>query len=302
MNPMIPFDQAASLLPFGLRQLALSLPEAERVVAEEFRLRAGRRLSITLSEGEATLPGSPILSTDDLRTSLEIATQASAHAALERVRHGFVTVRGGHRVGLCGTAVIKDGAIHNLRELSSLNIRIARQITGVGDEIVRRMRAEAVLPSVLVLAPPGAGKTTLLRDLIRGLSSGVGGAVLRVGVADERSELGAVYNGVPQLDLGPHTDIIDGCSKADGLMMLLQGMNPQVLAMDEITAPRDIDALETAVGCGTVLLATAHGQGMEDLKRRPLYTRLLERRIFQKLLLIEHRDGVRRYRLEDIPC
>lgn len=302
MNPMIPFDQAAGLLPFGLRQLALSMPQAERAVAEELRLRAGYPMSVTLPEGEVVLPGCPVISPGDLRTVLEIATQASAHAALEQVRHGFFTVRGGHRMGLCGTAVVKDGAIHNLRELSSLNIRIARQVTGVGDEILLQLRGEGALPSVLVLAPPGAGKTTLLRDIIRGLSAGVGGPPVRVGVADERGELGAMYEGVPQLDLGPHTDVMDGCTKADGLMMLLRGMNPKVLAMDEVTAPGDIDALEAAAGCGAALLATAHGQGIEDLKRRTLYIRLLERRIFQKVLLIERRGGTRSYRLADLPC
>ena len=302
MDPVIPFDQAAGLLPFGMRQLALALPRAERAVAEELRLRAGRPLAITLPEGEVVLPGCPIISPDDLRTALEIATQASAHAALERIRNGFVTVRGGHRMGLCGTAVVKDGAIHNLRELSSVNIRIARQVKGIGNEILHQLRSEGTLPSVLVLAPPGAGKTTLLRDLIRGLSAGVGGPPLRVGVADERGELGAMYDGIPQLDLGPHTDVMDGCGKADGLMMLLRGMNPQVLAVDEITAPGDIEALETAAGCGATLLATAHGQGIEDLERRPLYARLLERRIFQKMLLIERQGGVRRYRLEDLSC
>jgi stage III sporulation protein AA len=302
MDPMTPFDQAAGLLPFGLRQLALSMPQAQRAAAEELRLRAGRPMSVTMPEGETVLPGGPILSPGDLRTALEIATQASAHTAFEQVRHGFVTVRGGHRVGLCGTAVMKEGVIHNLRELSSLNIRIARQIPGVGDPILCQLRAQGALPSVLVLAPPGAGKTTLLRDLRRGLSAGMGGAPLRVGVADERGELGAVHNGVPQLELGPHTDVVDGCPKAEGLMMLLRGMNPQVLAVDEITAPHDIDALEAAAGCGVVLLATAHGRGVDDLKRRPLYRRVLEGRIFQKLLLVERQGGERRYRLEDLPC
>ncbi len=302
MDPMCPFDQAAGLLPFGLRQLALSLPRAERAVAEEIRLRAGRPLAITLPEGEAVLPGCPVLSPDDLRTALEIATQASAHAALEKIRSGFVTVRGGHRVGLCGTAVVRDGAGTNMRALSSMNIRIARQITGVGDGVLRQLRAGGALPSVLVLGPPGAGKTTLLRDLIRGLSAGTGGAPVRVGVADERGELGAVHDGTPQLDLGPHTDIMDGCGKAEGLMMLLRGMNPQVLAVDEITAPEDVQALETAAGCGTALLASAHGRSVEDLRRRPLYERLLERRIFQKVLLVQRRGGERRYRLEDLPC
>lgn len=300
MNEMLPFDQAAGVLPFGLRQLVRSMPTAERNIAEEFRLRAGRALSVTLPDGEKVLPSNSVISKEDLRTTLEIATQASIHTALEQVRHGFVTIKGGHRIGLCGTAVLKDEKIHNLREISSLNIRIARQITGIGEKIIWLLRVGTYMPSVLILAPPGAGKTTLLRDMIRCLSTGVGGPALRVGVADERGELGAVYHGIPQFDLGLHTDVMDGCSKADGLMMLLRGMNPQVMAVDEITAPEDVEALACAAGCGTTLLATAHGRGIEDLKRRSLYARLLEKSIFQKVLVIECENGERRYRVEDL--
>ena len=302
MDPRIPFEQAAGLLPFPLRQLVLAVPRAEQMVAEEFRLRVGRPMSITLPEGEAYLPGSPIVASKDLYTVLEIATKASAHTALERVRQGFVTVQGGHRLGLCGSVVCVDGNIHNMRCLSSLNIRIAKQITGIGNILLRDIRAQGRMPSVLVLAPPGAGKTTLLRDLIRGISSGIGGVPLRVGVADERGELGAVWDGAPQFDLGPHTDILDGCSKAEGLMMLLRGMNPQVLAVDEITAPEDIDALHLASGCGVSLLATAHGRSMDDLGKRPLYEMLLRGKIFQQLLWIEKDNGVRRYHLEELAC
>lgn len=302
MDPLLPFEQAAGLLPFSLRQQTLAVPCAEQVIAEEIRLRVGYPMSITLPEGEMYLPGSPIITPNDLYSVLEIATKASAHTALERVRQGFVTVQGGHRLGLCGSVVCKDGSIHNMRCISSLNIRIARQIPGIGDELLRVIRAQKSAPSVLVLAPPGAGKTTLLRDLIRGLSSGVGGTPLRVGVADERGELGAMWDGVPQLDLGPHTDILDGCSKAEGLMMLLRGMNPQVLAMDEITAPEDVDALQTAAGCGVSLFATAHAGSMNDLHTRPLYKLLLRKKIFHLLLRIEVINGVRRYRLEEIVC
>lgn len=302
MDPLLPFDQAVGLLPSGLRQLACAVPRAERVIAEELRLRVGYPMSITLPEGEMHLPESPVITSNDLHAVLEIATKASAHTALERVRQGFVTVRGGHRLGLCGSIVCKDGSIHNMQYISSLNVRIARQIPGIGNELLRVIRAQGSIPSVLVLAPPGAGKTTLLRDLIRGLSSGVGGTPLRVGVADERGELGSMWNGMPQLDLGPHTDILDGCSKAEGLMMLLRGMNPQVLAMDEITAPEDIDALQTAAGCGVSLLATAHGGSMNDLRTRPLYKLLLRNKIFHFLLRIEMAGGVRRYQLEEIIC
>ena len=294
MNPELPFDQAATLLPFGLRQVALSLPKAERLIVEELRLRVGRPLSATFPAGETILPGSPPVSPADLRTVLEIATQASAHTALDKVCRGFVTVRGGHRVGLCGTAVVKNGAIHNLRELSSLNIRIARQVQGAAVQALRDLTAQGALSSALILSPPGAGKTTLLRDLVRRISAGEGIAPLRVGIADERGELAALYDGIPQLEVGPRTDVMDGCSKAEGLMMLLRGMNPQVLAADEITAPEDVEALERAAGCGVTLLATAHAGSVEDLSRRPLYRRLLSGGIFRAAVLIHREGGARR--------
>ena len=302
MERLLPFEQAAELLPFALRQQVLAIPRAEQVIVEEIRLRVGYPISLTLPEREMFLPGGTVVASKDLYSVLEIATKSSAHTALERVRQGFVTVRGGHRLGLCGSLVCKDGYIHNMRYISSLNIRIARQIPGIGNELLHAIRTENGIPSVLVIAPPGAGKTTLLRDLIRGLSSGTSGMPLRVGVVDERSELGAMWDGVPQLDLGPHTDVLDGCNKAEGLMILLRGMNPQVLAVDEITAPGDIEALQAAAGCGISLLATAHGRAVEDLRTKQLFKTILQNNIFQRLLWIEMVGGVRKYRLEEIVC
>ncbi len=302
MYQIFPFDQAASVLPTGLQQVVRRLPNKEKTAVEEFRLRVGRPLYVTLPEGEHVVPDSPIITAEDLRSMLEIATQASIHMVLERVRNGFITVQGGHRIGLCGSAVMKNGMVHILNNLSSANIRIARQVCGIADSIIRQMLGGGSAKSVLVVAPPGAGKTTLLRDMIRGLSNGVDGRTMRIGVVDERGELAAMYQGVPQMDLGPHTDIMDACSKAEGLMMLLRAMNPQVLAVDEITDPGDIDAIETACGCGVAVLATVHGGNLNDLKRRPLYAALLEQGIFQKALLIEHNHGVRQYRWEELPC
>ena len=302
MNLQKPFDQVCEILPHNLRQVLLNLPKTERILAEEIRMRVGQPVSITLPEREVFLPDSPIVASKDLHSVLEFATKSSAHTALERVCQGYVAVAGGHRLGLCGSVVNRDGKTHNLRSVSSLNLRIAKQIPGIGEELLRKICKDAMTPSVLVLAPPGVGKTTLLRDLIRGLSYGVAGKPQRVGVADERGELAAMWNGAPQFDLGPHTDVLDGCSKAEGLMILLRGMNPQVLAMDEITAPEDVEALQIVAGCGVSLLATAHGQSMDDLRMRPLYEYLLQRKIFRQLIWIKVHAGVREYRMEEIMC
>ena len=160
-----------------------------------------------------------------------------------------------------------------------------------------KKRGEA-LEHVLLYGAPGLGKTTLLRDLIRSVSEG--GAALRVSLADERGEVAALYNGLPQLEVGRRTDIVEGCPKAQGLMLLLRAMNPQVLAVDEITAPEDVQALTTAAGCGVTLLATAHGEERADLERRPLDRPLLEEGLFRFLIRIR-REGERRiYTVEEL--
>ena len=294
------FEEAAGLLPYDLRQAAGAVPEGDKALAEEFRLRAGRPMMVAYPGGERPVPGSAAVTAADLGLVLEIASQASAHTVLDRVQSGFVTVRGGHRVGICGSAVVKDGQIHNLRELSSLAVRIAREVPGAGAEVLPQLVEEGELQSTLILSPPGAGKTTLLRDLIRRVSDGLGGPPLRVGVADERGELAAMYQGRPMNDMGARTDVMDGCAKGAALMMLLRGMNPQVLAADEITAPEDVEALEQAAGCGTALLCTAHGGGAADLWRRPLYRRLMAAGVFRKVVLIRREGGMRRYQVSDL--
>ena len=290
--------QAAALLPPGLRKLAEGLPPDGQAVAEELRLRAGQPLAVVLPQGEQDLDGSSCIRPEELGLVLEIATQASAHTAMDRLRSGFFTVEGGHRIGLCGSAVVKEGMVFSMRQLSSLNIRIARQVLGAAKGVAGQLWEGEQFQSTLILSPPGGGKTTLLRDLIRILSDGLGHRPLRVGVADERGELAALWNGIPQLDVGRHTDVMDGCPKGTALLMLLRGMNPQVLAADELTAPEDCAALEMAANCGVGLLCTAHAAGLEQLQTRPFYRRLLETRCFQRLVVLTRDNGMRRCRVE----
>lgn len=296
------FGQAAALLPRALRQGAEALPAEARARAEELRLRAGRPPTAVLPEGERVLPGRegrPV-TPEDLRQVLEVATQASAHTVLDQVRAGYVTVRGGHRVGLCGSVVWEDGVLRTMGSLSSLSIRVARAVPTAAAGVRPLLERTGRLEGTVILSPPGGGKTTFLRDLIRRLSDGVEGPPLRVGVADERGELAAMYGGLPMNDLGRRTDVLDGCPKATALVMLLRAMNPQVLAADEVAGAADAAALEEAAGCGVRLLCTAHAASPAELLRRPLLRPLVQNGALTQAVVLTGRGTGRRWTVEPL--
>lgn len=288
------YRQAIQVLPEPLRTCALHVDEQCMTQAEEIRLRMGRVPTLVLPEGEKELPDAGEVAGELLERLVEIASRWSLHTVLEQLRGGYLTVEGGHRLGLCGTVIYEGGQMQNLRHISGADLRVARQIQGTAGPIADRLWQDGRLENTLILAPPGAGKTTLLRDLIRCISEGESGPALRVAVVDERGELAATWQGYAQMELGRHTDVLSGCPKALGIPLLLRGMNPQVIAVDEITVQEDIRAMEQAVGCGVVLLATAHGNGVEDLQRRPLYRRMMDEGIFRNLITIHGKGGVRK--------
>jgi stage III sporulation protein AA len=295
------FDGAALLLPGALRDAARTLDKRSRAIAEELRARIGRPLSAVLPEGERDLGGA-VVSRRELDGILDLATGASAYSARDSIRGGYITARGGYRIGLCGTAIPRDGEIHGFRALSSVAIRIPREARGAAREVVGRLLDGDTICSTLILSPPGGGKTTLLRDLVRTVSDGdatLGLAPARVSLADERGEIAALFDGAPQLDVGRGTDVLDACPKAAAIMLLLRAMNPRVIALDEITAPEDVAAMLSAANCGVRLLATAHADGAEDLLKRPLYRQLMESGIFEKIVTIMRKNGVRIYSVQD---
>lgn len=202
----------------------------------------------------------------------------------------------GYAWGSVGRGAVRDGTLLSFRRITSLALRVPHTMEGIARPLLPRLNQGGQVPSTLILSPPGLGKTTLLRDLIRCLSLGEGTAPRRVGVADERGELGA---GELRYTLGPRADVLENCPKDQALLMLLRGMAPQVLAADEITHPADLRAMETAAGCGVTLLATAHGGSWEELSLRPLYRELLGAGIFQKFVFISLAAGRRVYTVQD---
>jgi len=205
------------------------------------------------------------------------------------LKSGYVSYRG-LRVGVCGTASLKNGELAGFKAYSSVAVRIPREHRGICNDIYKKLYNDG-FKNTLIIAPPGGGKTTALRELIRLLSD----SGLRCAVADERNELAASDMGQAQFDLGTHSDVLTGVNKAQAAIMLLRGMNPQIVAMDEITRREDAEAIRELYGCGVGLLASAHAVSPEDMRCRSLYRELLDGEIFARLLIISSRDGRRSY-------
>lgn len=292
---LLRYENAAAVLPTRLRKAALLLPEHQKGTAEEFRLRVGRPLSVLLAEGEVLLE--PVVESEELETLCDLASEFSRYAAAETLRDGFIPVRGGFRLGLCGTVVMKEGVPVNVKSFSSAVLRIAREQKGIAEPLLANLFRDERFRNTLILSGPGGGKTTLLRDLVRCLS--IRGT--RVALLDERGEVAAVHYGEPQLDVGPCTDVLDACPKALGIPMVLRAMNPQIIAVDEITAQEDLRAISLAAGCGVGLLATIHAGDVAELKERPLYQKLLEERVFRMMVRIRKIGGERSYMCEELP-
>lgn len=296
------YEQAAALLPARWQQVARRVPEHRKAQAEEFRLRAGRPMTLVTCEGELLVSDElPMQSVTqaDLEQLCDAVTGYSRYAAAETMAKGYLIGRGGFRIGLCGTVTTGKEGVAALRDISSATVRISRQVRGLWQEVPSL--TDGGFDSTLIAAPPGGGKTTLLRDMVAALSNGTEACPpLRVGLVDERGEIAGMYRGVPQLDVGCHTDVLDACPKALGIPMLLRCANPQVIAVDEITEEADILAMTAAANCGVKLLATIHAEGPEDLRRKPLFCRMAHAGVFRRLITITVTDGRRCYGAEEL--
>lgn len=238
---------------------------------QELRLRLGKPPEL-ICDRDCCIPGRSV-SVGDLSHCINTASRYSPWAS-DSARRGYLTTAGGHRIGICGQAVIQDGQVQGIRSVSSVCIRIGRDFPGISGSLHEKTG------SVLIIGSPGCGKTTLLRDLIRNISNKKRGSIA---VVDERGELFPAGSG---FDTGDRTDVMSGCGKKEGIDMVLRCMGPRVIAVDEITAESDTEALLRAGRCGVDLLATAHAASLTDLRTRPIYRKLCEYELFQWVVIL----------------
>lgn len=281
------FTRAVSLLPEELNSAAMKYTDSR---VEEIRLRMGKAPTLLIRGQEWPISGK-LLGKRELEYVLERASGASMHAYMDEIVQGYMNFKG-LRIGLCGTVILKGGELTGFKNFSSLSIRIPAVFEGDIDAIYTGI--SGALSSTLIVSAPGGGKTTLLRELIRRFSY----EGRRVCVVDERNEISASEQGRAYYDMGEHSDVMVGVGKKDGAMLMLRTMNPQIIALDEISREDDMDAVMQCVGCGVAILATAHGSSLRDIKKRRLYRSLLDEHIFDHLISIESTAQGRCYHYE----
>lgn len=274
------------------------------LVIEEIRIRNSKPIILKLNNSEKII--NYIVQTEDVLKILQSICENSIYSYQNQICEGFITIKGGHRIGITGSAVIENNQVKNINYISNLNFRIARQIIGCSNNIIKEIinQEENTIYNTLIVSPPGAGKTTLLRDIIRNLSNGTEEITGKnIGVVDERGEIAAMYKGIPQNDLGIRTDIIENIKKSVGMKMLIRSMAPEIIVADEIGSKEDVQEINYAVCSGIKGIFTAHGNSLEDLKLNPAIAELIDKNIFEKLVFLDkkHKGKVNKiYALDKI--
>lgn len=291
------FDLLLEYLPDSLKDPLGSLDNEIKAAAQEIRLRAGRPLSVTVNgtqffikrRGTCMLPKNDCItvSSQDISDSFLNLCHNSVYSHNQELCKGYIMLKNGHRAGVCGTVSMHKDKIETVRDISSINIRIAKEVPSCADELIAHYKGGGVL----ICGGPGTGKTTLLRDFARQLASGVMGKCLKVAVIDSRGEIAAVSNGVPMTDLGSTTDIITGCPKGEGIEMALRTLYPEIIVFDELGDMNEVFAVEQSFHSGVAVIATAHAGELCDLYRRKQIKSLLNTGAIEQIVMCKNQNG-----------
>ena len=285
------FALSAGVLPERLWRAVYSLEEEDKAQAEEFRLRVGRPFAVTVGGRIKTVyfEGETVTVTEEeMEECVERATKSSYHSYNHQIKEGYISLPYGGRMGVCGSVIRENGETRTIKDISSLNIRIAKQVKGVSSDIFKMIRLDK-RPNILIISKAGDGKTTFLRDLVRNMSD----SGIKIGLCDERYEIAASSRGRPAFDIGRNTDVISGGDKEQNCDALIRAMSPSYIALDEITKESDADCLIKAGYMGASFVATAHADSIKNLGKRDIYRRLLDKDIFDYVVEIKNTDGKR---------
>ncbi|MBD8070410.1 stage III sporulation protein AA [Bacillus sp. PS06] len=284
-------QEIVELLPAAIADIIRSYPPTLKEKMEEIRVRVSRPL-------EFVVGGKPhfqthIVTAEEGIQLLNRLSHYSIYALEEELKRGYITIQGGHRVGLAGKVITEQGKVKAIRDITSFNIRIAKQKIGIAAPYVPLLYKD-YWKNTVIIGPPQTGKTTLLRDLARIISTGDelnGIPSSKVGIVDERSEIAGCVKGIPQQELGPRVDVLDACPKAEGMMMMIRSLSPDVLVVDEIGRQEDSESILEAVNAGVSLIITVHGHQLSDLYKRPTLRPLLEIGVFERFIELSRAKG-----------
>ncbi|MBK1811001.1 stage III sporulation protein AA [Clostridium sp. YIM B02505] len=284
-------DDLKNVLPIELIRLIEDRPDSSKL--QEIRLKCNKPVMLNIDNREVIL--NYTTNQNEINNIFNKISNFSVYAFEEDIKQGFITIRGGHRIGVTGHWVNDDGVIKSLKSVFSINIRIAREIIGCSNSLLPHVAKGDKVYNTILVSPPKCGKTTLLRDLVRNISNGylkynITGK--KVCVIDERSEIAACHMGIPQMDVGVRTDIYDNCLKNVGLMMAIRCMSPEVIVCDEIGTDRDVEAIVSAFNCGVNIISTIHGNDEDDLYSRPVFKKLIENKVIEKIIVLSNKNGV----------
>lgn len=298
-------DEILNSLSPSLKEKFLNM-EYKDLNVEEIRLRAEKPLIVNANNKDyfynnltkkldTKILNSYLVKKEDIEQTFQLMCKYSIHSFIDDIKKGFITLKGGHRVGIVGKVIVEDGQVKNIKHISSLNIRISREVLNCSDKILHHIiNGSNKVNNTLIISPPQCGKTTLLRDIVRNLSNGnknFGFSGIKVALIDERNEISGSYLGIAQMDVGIRTDIIQTCPKDIGIMMLLRAMSPNLIVTDEIGSEKDIQALYTALNGGVSLITTVHGNSIDDIKNRNELSKLLNKELFKKVIILSAKNG-----------